>query len=103
MIKGLEHLPYEESNVSLFSLGKRRLRGDLLHVYKDLKRDRRQMDEASLLLVVCSDRTMSNGLKPEQRKFHTNMQKNFFTVRVNEHWNMLPREVLESPREVWGY
>jgi len=29
-------------------------------------------------------------------KFHTNT-KNFFTVRVTEHWNRLPRDVEESP------
>ena len=27
-------------------------------------------------------------------KFHTNMQKNFFTVRVTEHRNRLPRDVV---------
>ena len=54
------------------------------------------MDEARLFLAVFSDRTRSNSLKLEHRKFHTNMWKNF-TVRVMEHWNRLPREVVESP------
>ena len=36
-------------------------------------------------------------LKLEHRKFHTNMQKNFFTVRMTEHCNSLPREVVQPP------
>ena len=31
------------------------------------------------------------------RKFHTNMRKNLFTVRVMEHWIRLSREIVESP------
>ena len=93
MIKGLRHLPYEErlSNLGLFSLGKRRLRGDLINIYKYLKEGGRQMDEARLFSVVCSDRIRSNGLNSGNRKFHTNMHKDFFVVRVMEHWNSLPR------------
>ena len=48
-------------------------------------------------MVVDSNRTRSNGLKLEHKKFHTNIQKNFFAVGVMEHWNRLPREVVESP------
>ena len=49
------------------------------------------------LFSVCGARTRGNGHKMDHRKFCTNMWKNFFTVRVTEHWNRLPREVVESP------
>ena len=58
------------------------------------------MNEAKLFSAVCSNRTRRNGLKLARRKFCTNMQKNFFALSVEEPWNRLPREVVESPMEI---
>ncbi|KFV74053.1 hypothetical protein N308_04888, partial [Struthio camelus australis] len=38
-----------------------------------------------------------NGQKLNHRKFHLNLRKNFFPVRVTEDWHRLPREAVGSP------
>lgn len=55
-----------------------RLTGGLIRVYKWPEGG--EMDEAGLCLVACSNWTRSNGL--EHRELHTDVWKNFFTVRM---------------------
>ncbi|KAK4824223.1 hypothetical protein QYF61_012137 [Mycteria americana] len=77
--KGLEQKSYEERlrELGLFSLEKRRLRGDLIALYNCLKGGGREVGSVS-------------SPRLDIRKF-------FFTERVIKHWNRLPREVVESP------
>ena len=64
MITGLEHLSYEERlrELGLFSLEKRRLRGDLIVASQYLKEAYKQEGE-QLFMRVDSERARRNGLK----------------------------------------
>ncbi|KAK4826115.1 hypothetical protein QYF61_005253 [Mycteria americana] len=90
MTMGLEHLLYEEKlrELGQFSLEKKRLMGNLVSVYEYLMGGSKEY-KVRLFSAVSHERSGGNRHKLKYRKFHLNITKSLFAVRVVEYWKGL--------------
>ena len=79
--------------LKLHSLERRRLRGDLIEVFK-WYRGYNKGDISKVLRVSNQDRTRNNGFKIEKGRFKKEIGKNWFANRVVDEWNGLSSQVV---------
>jgi len=82
--------------LGLFSLEKRRLRGDLRAIFQYLKGPTGRMERGCSQECVVIGQG-GEGSKPKEDRFRLDIRKKFFPVRVVKHWPRLPREAVDAP------
>ncbi|CAM4557273.1 unnamed protein product [Caretta caretta] len=95
MIRGMENLSYERRlrELGLFSLIKKRLRGDMIALYKYIRGINTGEGEELFKLSTNVD-TRTNGYKLATRKFRLDIRRRFLTIRGVKFWNSLLREAV---------
>ena len=95
LIPSVRSLTYEArlKKLGIYSLETRRLRGQLIEVFKILN----GFDEIKNILVLDDNFiTRNNGHKLKGKSFKTDIAKNFFTNRIVDVWNKLPPDVVNA-------
>ena len=94
MIRGLEHVPYEDRlrELGLFSLEKRRLQDDLSAAFQYLKGAYKQ-EGSQLFERVDNSRTRGNGLKLKEGRLRLDVRGKLLTERVGRCWNSCPERL----------
>jgi ribonuclease P/MRP protein subunit RPP40 len=95
MMVGMKGKNYNErlQCLGLFSLQRRRARGDLIETYKILK-GITKVDFRNLFELAPNRSTRGHGLKLQKSHARLNKRAKFFTNRVVNMWNKLPMEVI---------
>ena len=82
-------------DLDLINLVQRRLRGQLIEVFKYLNRFT-TASERGLFDYDLNDRTRNNGAKRIVKYFNTSVAQHFYPIKITTTWNALPNEVVSS-------
>jgi hypothetical protein len=97
IIPGMKDQTYEErlKHMKLPSLSYRRLRGDLIEVYKYTHGIYKVSN--SLLEYEARTNTRGHAYKLKKLRCNSTLRQHFFSFRVTNSWNSLPTAVVEAP------
>ena len=99
MIPALKSLSYEDrlKKLNMFSLKRRRVRGDMIEVYKMLN-GLDKVDLGRLFVVDQGDRTRKHSFHLKiRRHVERDLSMHFFTRRVIGYWNRLSETIVSAP------
>ncbi len=97
MIPSMRAQPYEERlrRLNLFTLEKRRPRGDIIQVFKYLNKFS-NADHSILFTMQPNPRTSNNGKTIQAKRCFTDIGRSYFSNKAVRHWNTLPAEVVSA-------
>ena len=98
MIEGQKGKPYEErlSQLKLFSLERRRVRGDLIETFK-IKKGFSGVNAGEFFVDAPYRGTRGHEHKLMKQRCRLNTRAHFFSNRVVNRWNSLPEEIVNLP------
>ena len=99
MIPGLKALSYEERlrQLKLPTLAYRRLRGDMIELFKMVTGAHDRLLTEGLLQFSTEGRTRGHSFKLMKTRCRLDIRKYSFFHRIIDPWNSLPPTVVESP------
>ena len=97
MLPGLKELSYKErlKKLDLPTLVYRRIRGDMIEVYKIL--NERYDQDAEMQLQVNNNNTGGHQKKLYKEQSKTKIRQSQFKLCLADTWNSLPEYVVEAP------
>ena len=91
----MNNIPYERrlKLLNLHSLERRRIRGDMIEVFK-WQKGYNKGDVDKIIKVSEQTRTRNNGFKLEKVRFQREIGRHWFSNRVVDYWNGLSGQIV---------